>query len=412
MKKNESKWSKRSFLSRLAMAGGAVAFMPHAAAAAEAGKAETPAQFRMAHGPYLQDLREHGVIIAFKLNAKGAAWVELREAGQNTPIRRVAAVREGLCVANTEAFDIAVDGLKAATPYQYRIVAKPILKFNPYKVVYGEELVTDWFSFKTLDPKATRCAVLAMSDLHSNPNQLQRLLELGDYKSCSACFLVGDIINDCTAEDLPYTKLIDKSVAMFATQHPLVMVRGNHETRGAFARGLHAHFPSFSGKWYGAMTIGDCFFIYLDSGEDKPNDNWAYFGLADFDAYRSEEAEWLKTVVNGEAFRRARHRIVFSHFPLAELPQYIGDPVGDYGARDLSGKCLPILNGVNIDLCVAGHTHRFAWHDVNPQQRKFPLLVGSNRSAVRLDIDENGIRIKAYDTGGKTLLEKTLSKQK
>ncbi len=75
---------------------------------------------------------------------------------------------------------------------------------------------------------------------------------------------------------------------------------------------------------------------------------------------------------------------------------------------DLSAKCLPILNEAAIDLCVSGHTHRFAWHDAAPGKRNFPLLVGSNADASRLDIGRAGISVRAYDMNGKTLLEKRL----
>ncbi len=387
------------------MLGGALALTPERLSA-EQRAGEAP--FGISHGPYLLEPSEDGVTVAFCLSAKGAAHIEVREHGKQTEFTRVSAVRDGLKVAYTEMFAVTLAALKPATAYQYRIVAKTMKKFHPYSVEYGQELTTDWYEFKTCDPAATECAVIAMSDLHNKPKQLEKLLRLGDYWSMDLCFLVGDIISDCTAADLPYTVLIDKCVEMFATTKPFVPVRGNHETRGAFARRLYEHFPTRSGQWYGSMRIGDTFFIYLDSGEDKPDDHWAYFGLADFDQYRTQEAQWLAKTVKSEACRQARHRIVFSHFPISELDCYIGNPTADHGVADLSAKCLPILNEAAIDLCVSGHTHRFAWHDAAPGKRNFPLLVGSNADASRLDIGRAGISVRAYDMNGKTLLEKRL----
>ena len=48
------------------------------------------------------------------------------------------------------------------------------------------------------------------------------------------------------------------------------------------------------GRYYYSFSRGPVSFVVLDSGEDKPDDAPVYAGLADFDAYRSKQAEWLK----------------------------------------------------------------------------------------------------------------------
>lgn len=61
------------------------------------------------------------------------------------------------------------------------------------------------------------------------------------------------------------------------------MGRGNHETRGSFARQLKDYFFYPEGNYYTAFTRGPVRFVMMDSGEDKTDDNWEYSGLVSFD---------------------------------------------------------------------------------------------------------------------------------
>ncbi len=40
----------------------------------------------------------------------------------------------------------------------------------------------------------------------------------------------------------------------------------------------------------------------MDTGEDKPDTHPVYNGLADFDQYRSEQAQWLQKEVQSDEF--------------------------------------------------------------------------------------------------------------
>lgn len=62
--------------------------------------------------------------------------------------------------------------------------------------------------------------------------------------------------------------------------------------------------------------MGDVMIVMLDSGEDKKDSHWAYSGLTDYDAYRSEQARWLEQLVKTKEYRKARYRIVICHFPM------------------------------------------------------------------------------------------------
>ena len=94
------------------------------------------------------------------------------------------------------------------------------------------------------------------------------------------------------------------------------MCVGNHETRGFVARDLKNYFDYKDDRFYYSFDNGPVHFVVLDCGEDKPDNNRYYYGLADYDSYRLEELEWLKKEVKSDAFRNAKHRIVIVHMPI------------------------------------------------------------------------------------------------
>ena len=77
----------------------------------------------------------------------------------------------------------------------------------------------------------------------------------------------------------------------------------------------------------------------------------------------------------------------------------------DHGISDLAAKMLPVLNKANIDLMISGHTHRYAFFETGSGGNHFPVIVGSNQSATRLDIQDGKIKAKVVDKDGKILLD-------
>lgn len=50
--------------------------------------------------------------------------------------------------------------------------------------------------------------------------------------------------------------------------------------------------------YYYVRTISGIDFLMLDSGEDKPDSDFEYNEIADFDNYRVKEAEWIAPLRN------------------------------------------------------------------------------------------------------------------
>lgn len=362
-------------------------------------------QFLISHGPYLQEVTKDGATFVFLTSAKAFSSIELKKEGSDTSTYHYH-VQNGLKAANDTFHFIRAEKLEAGTTYQYRIHSKEIRSFQPYKVTFGDSIASQWYTFRTINPKSKGGSLFVTSDTHNDPKKLETLLKLCDYTTCDAFFYAGDVMNYMETMETPFQAFIDTSVKMFASSIPFEVVRGNHETRGKMARIYPKLFPKKNGHIYGSYLLGDIFVIMLDCGEDKPDTHNVYAGLIDFDHYRSEQAEWLKQLVRTKEFKKAKYRIVISHFPMA-VGKY-KSKTSTHGMDDLTRKCLPILNKARIDLMVSGHTHKYAFIETHSYGNNFPILVGSSQSAARLDIADGKIRVKAVDLKGNILLQKVL----
>ena len=355
------------------------------------------------HGPYLQELSEHAVTFVFTTSDKGFSWVEVKPDGGEA--ERHYTVRNGLRDAYNTFNVIRVENLRPDTRYQYRLCSKQIADFQPYKVTFGDSIVSRWYAFRTPDPRSEECSFVALSDMHQQPDKLGRLLNQAGVGSADMIFYVGDMMNYYDNEETPFRSFIDKSVELFASEKPFVLVRGNHETRGNMAREYARYVPKSSGKYYGAYRVGDIMFIVFDCGEDKPDDFWVYAGLTDFDGYRTEQAAWFGELIRSKAYKSAKWRIVMNHFP--PLSHMESDNPERHGIQDITDKFLPLYNQAKIDLMISGHTHAYEFMSPDKYDRlTFPVIV----NVARIDIDGRTLKAKVTDTGGNTLKEFTISK--
>lgn len=363
--------------------------------------------FSIDHGPYLQEVTPQGVTFVFNTSAPSFSNIELRKEGSGTSTYYHHS-EHGLKQANATFFSVRAADLQPNTTYQYRIHAKEMKSFQPYKVVFGDSITSKWYTFHTVNPQQKGGSIFITSDMHSQPELLKKLLELCDYKTCTSFFYAGDMMSYMQhGGEHPFTSFIDASVDLFASSIPFELVRGNHETRGDLAREFPSFFPKTNGKLYGSYLLGDVMIVMLDTGEDKAETHPVYANLTDYTAYRTEQAEWLKSLINTKAYKKAKYRIVISHFPMMMAAEVKQENMW-HGWQDAIDKLSPVLNKANVDLLVAGHTHRFFYHEPGTADNAYPMLEQGNTCATRLDIANGRIRVKVIDKEGKPLLEKEL----
>lgn len=378
-----------------------------ALSAATASAQDAVGVFSIDHGPYLQEVTETGATFVFNTSKPSFSYIELRKKGgtDGTDYYRA---KDGLRQADVEFYAIRAEDLQPATAYEYRIHAREVKEFHPYNVVFGDSIVSPWHSFRTVNPLQEGGSIFITSDMHSRPDLLKQLLEACDYKTCTAFFYAGDMMNYMEhGGEHPFTSFIDASVEMFASSIPFELVRGNHETRGDLARQFPTFFPKSTGKLYGSYRLGDVMVVMLDSGEDKADSHPVYARLTDFNGYRTEQAEWLKRLCASREYKEARYHIVISHFPMVMNEQSRQENTWQ-GWQDAIDKFLPILNGADVDLLVSGHTHRCEYYPAGSEGNGFPVLVQGFSNAVRLDLEAGNISFKVVTQDNEVLKESVL----
>ncbi len=365
---------------------------------------------KISHGPYLQNLTSEEVTIIWFTNKKCVSSVEYSTGDNFTTfpqwgglLHRARTSRHGLIDANSERHVVHLKGLTAGKTYRYRVLSKEMLQFEPYEVIYGNTVVSDIYNFTTLDPDKKRISFQVLQDLHDDSERLDSILRAITWNEVDLVFFNGDTLSHLNKENDIFSGFLDVSANHFAGRIPFIFVRGNHETRGPFARNLIDYFPPRESRYYYTFKHGPAFFIILDSGEDKPDDSPVYAGLADFDEYRETQSKWLKEVILREDFKSAAFRIAVFHIPPFS---------GIYSSQEITRLWVPLFNEGELDLAICGHLHERIRHDPVPGKNDFTCIIGSREDSFRIKVEPDHLKITIMSMKGETLDEFMLPSKK
>ena len=361
--------------------------------------AETPG-FTIA--PYIQNLTTNSISIQILTNTNSYTWVEYGIEGFD---HKFFASLHGLKVANCRYFNFHLTNLVPGTTYKYRVHTKNIVKLAGYEVIYGDEIRTQEYKFTTPPLQKDSCEVIIYNDIHDRKESFKHLWNLKQQQNTDLVFFNGDIFNQVSTEQQVVNNFLKPINDLFSTQIPMVFNRGNHETRGGFAREIINYFDYPNQLTYQAFELGPVFWICLDSGEDKTDASKEYFGLADFDTLRLEQRDWLQKIVKTKAFKKAKYRAVVMHMP----PLHSGDWHGPTHCTELF---VPIFNANKINIVYSGHTHKAIFHPPT-DKNKFALLIGGapqdgKRTIIDIKADQKTFTSKLIDDNGNLLHEYTI----
>ena len=361
------------------------------------------AQIKITHGPWLCDMTSTGVTVVWTTDKPALSWVEIAEDNGNSfyqkEHKRHYETVAGRRQAHKRVHAVRLKHLKPGTRYNYRIFSQEVVewKYND-AVKYGDVAATNVFSraplrFTTFPEKGSDISFLVFNDIHGRADYMAELVKNEDFSTHDFVLFNGDMSSSVENSDQLFKDYIDTAVSLYASELPLIYNRGNHETRGRHADFLAEYFPTNSKNFYQLYMVGDIACLVLDCGEDKPDNDIEYGNLADYDAYRVEESEWLRQVVASESFRNAAARIVFLHIPLGNGSWH--------GNLHLEELFLPILNEAGIDVMFSGHTHRYGFREPNEKVR-FPILINDNQSYIRCNVTADKIKAEIVEPKGST----------
>jgi predicted phosphodiesterase len=351
----------------------------------------------ISHGPYLQNLGADEVTIVWTTNRSAVSWVETAPIDSThfylTERPKTFAVKNGI---KLEGYVHAVKlrGLQPGATYRYRVFSQEVLGRDRHEITYGKVASTTAyrpFTFTTLNPNKAALSFVMVNDIHGRSEALDTMLNLTKAGEADLVFFNGDMVSSMTDEDDLFRGFMDVGVKAFASNVPMYYARGNHETRGVFAPRFQDYFSPLSPELYYLVRQGPVCFVVLDCGEDKPDTDIEYSGITDYDAYRSLQAVWLKGAVTSKEFTEAPFKVVVCHMP----------PERDWhGEAEILNKFVPILNEAGIDLMLCGHLHRHYKRPANSRIR-FPVLINSNKAAVRASVTAKELRLEVLDMQGK-----------
>lgn len=358
---------------------------------------------KISHGPYIQGITANEVTVVWTTDANAVSWVEVAPAGTNSFYARehpkYYQTKNGNRVVG-KLHKITISGLDEATEYRYRVFSQSVLSYEGHRVLYGNIASTDVYRkkplrFRTLDKNKESLSFLVINDIHARVDDLVALCKDVEYGKTDLVIFNGDMVSVMNNEQQFFEGFMDKAVEMFASEVPVYFSRGNHETRGAFSVNFPDYFPTPTGKLYYSFKQGPVHFIVLDCGEDKPDSDIEYSGMAQFDNYRTEQQLWLEKELQKEEFKSAPYKLVIVHIP----------PVGSdwHGPLDLRRKILPVLKNQNITAMLCGHTHRYSYIEPIPEEFDFPIIINAHVTSLEIEATKDKMTILRKDTEGKVL---------
>lgn len=351
--------------------------------------------------PYLQHLTPEGVTVFSVADKPCFSYVLYGETA--TPDRKAVSSRHGQLDAMMPVQKVRLTNLEPGKTYYYKVVSKEITTYQPYKIIFGDSVVSPVCSFTVPTPDKSRFNFLAFNDVHSMPAFIDTVCRNNpDFDF--VCYN-GDMLDDITKEDEIITRFCNPAARYFAGNKPFVYTRGNHETRGKGSRALEQYVESPTEKFYYSFMWGNTYFLVIDTGEDKPDQHPVYAGLAGYDSYRSEQAEYIKNVIASKEWNKARHRIVCGHIP-ATL-----EPDDWHGPQDVAAKIVPLLNKAKVDMYICGHTHEAKIERPN-QYHAYTLVVGGGpvrdkrepgTTFIKVNVDGAKLNVELFKRNGELI---------
>ena len=356
------------------------------------------AQIKILYGPYLQNVKENEATIVWEADKPSIGWVELAPDdgthyyGEERP--KYFDTTNG--VKNTSLLHtVKVKGLTPGTTYRYRIYAQEVLSHEGISVIYGRVAASDVYkkkalTFTTCDSQKKETSFAMINDIHGREGIITKLLNAAGYKDKDLIIFNGDMVSVFQDRETIFNGFMKESIDLFASEKPMYYARGNHETRGEFATSFQKYFSPKEPFLYYLFRQGPVCFIMLDTGEDKPDSDIEYAGITVYDEYRTEQAEWLRQVLDSKEYK---FKIVVAHIP----------PIGGWhGNLEVENKFMPLLRDAKPDVMLCGHLHRFI-HQEATDRTPFPIIVNSNTAVLKATADPKELKIQAVDVDGKVL---------
>ena len=257
---------------------------------------------------------------------------------------------------------------------EYTLSYRRVEQRKAYGTVPGEEERATYLFYPLKKEENIRGVYLA--DVHGNYNPSN----YPQAERAAAAFGAADfyIVNGDIGEIETDEMLVEINAFIGRISggvRPVVVGRGNHDTRGRLAERMPDHLATDGEKTYFSFTLGPISGVVVDCGEDKLDNNVEYGGLNWFEEFRRREARNLSLM----RLPDSKYKIAISHIP--------------FMSNDSMKSCFDIMpetyavfgraiNRMAPDFMLCGHSHHFEYYPVGDEGGKFYHnypVVGASR---------------------------------
>ena len=353
--------------------------------------------------PYLQNPQNNSITICWETSVPCLSWVEYGENGCFD--KKEINFHNGQIICNNFHHNFRLKNLKPGTTYNYRVCSQEIVLYEGYRKTFGNIAYSNVNTISIPNEDESNCTTLIFNDLHNNNTLISKFSEIIRKKKIEYDFTIfnGDCIDSPESKDDIINGI--NRLNKIAGKKPYFLIRGNHEIRGSYSLHLYSFFEGLSDCSYGAFNWGKTRFVFLDCGEDKPDSTWVYYGLNDFEQFRSNQCAFLENEKKSNEFKESINRILIHHIPI-----YAGDKIKFNPCINLWGD---ILNKMPFNIAINGHTHKFEFIEKNKNNNPFPVIIGGgnkpdNAYMIILKIKNKTINIEVLDINGNCILKRML----
>lgn len=385
---------------------------PSVSAVAAVGKDDLPSA-KVAVGPWVTRVTETEFTVLWTTDIDAAAWVEVAPDDGTTWYKEDRPKFYDSYIGRrriSKLHRVRVTGLEPGHVYRYRLMQQGVLENSGNRRVilgegWGSSVISGHhpYKMKTLDPEMDTVSFWVVNDIHGRDSIFRCLMNGIDKAKPDFVAFNGDMNTQIENEGQMMDGYLRSASELISKAGiPIFYNRGNHENRGVYAEHLLEYFPTATGECWQAFREGPVYFVFLDCGEDKPDDDVRYYNLSVSQQYREQEAEWLKQVVESEEYKSAPMRIVLFHMVPADKNS------SWYGEQQATDLFVPILKGTGVNLMLSGHYHKYSFHKAGERgDTDFPVIVNSNKDKLVVRCSYEGgsgkIDVDVVDASGKVI---------
>ncbi|MBQ9150744.1 MAG: metallophosphoesterase [Clostridia bacterium] len=287
--------------------------------------------------------------------------------------------RNGVMCTDTEVHKIKVPMALLDKARRYRVHLAPLADHCNY---FPKPEPTEAYEYDfTPVPAEGPVEAYILADTHGNAvtpaeTALQRA-------HIDLLILLGDI-GDSAATREQIVTLHRLTATVTGGRFPALYIRGNHDTRGYMAEHLMDYIPTRGDSTYYTFRAGPIWGVVLDCGEDKPDTNVEYGGVADYIGFRHAQTAYLRSLIeNAEHTYAAEgigHKVALCHINFTDSGRTYQDK-----NPEIYEEWIAALNEIGIDLLICGHEHAVGeqtpeFFTGNPKPTFNTLLTAAHRN--------------------------------